>query len=125
MEKRRRFRTESLFTAAFRVMALRRLVVPLLLRFWQAPGTGLHGNGDAHAAAPDGHVGDVRPLVFVRAVTLDGVQEALLVETSCKHADVWNEDLDLDPSIRTNGSTPGGAVNVLPAPLLATAAISE
>lgn len=72
-------------------MVLRRLFLPLLLlRLWQVSGTGLHGNSDAHAAASDGHVGDVRPFVFVRAVTLDAGQEALLVEASCTHADVWN-----------------------------------
>lgn len=69
---------------------VRRLFLPFLLRLWQAPGTGLHGNGDAHTAASDGHVGDAQPFVPVRAVTLNAGQEALLVETSCKHADEWN-----------------------------------
>lgn len=71
-------------------MTLRRLFLPLLLKLWQVPRTGLHGNSDAHAAASDGHVSDAGPFVFVRAVTLDAGQEALLVETSCKHADIWN-----------------------------------
>lgn len=68
-------------TAAVGIVLLRDPVLLLILRLWQAPGTGLHGNGDAHAAASDGHVGDALPFVPVRAVTLDAGQEALLVET--------------------------------------------
>lgn len=62
-------------------------VLFLILRLWQAPGTGLHGNGDAHAAASDGHVGDALPFVPVGAVTLDTGLEALLVEPPCNIRD--------------------------------------
>lgn len=68
------------------IAALRDPVLLLILGLWQAPGTGLHGNGDAHAAASDGHVGDALPFVPVGAVALDAGQEALLVEAPCN---IW------------------------------------
>lgn len=64
----------------FKLLVLRGSVLVLL--FWQAAGTGLHGNSDAHAAASDGHVGDARPFISLWAVTLDAGQEAVLVKTS-------------------------------------------
>lgn len=64
----------------FKLLVLRGSILVLL--FWQASGTGLHGNSDAHAAASDGHVGDARPFISLRAVTLDAGQEAVLVKTS-------------------------------------------
>lgn len=54
----------------------------ILLLFWQAAGTGLHGNSDAHTAASDGHVGYARPFISVWAVTLNTGQEAVLVKAS-------------------------------------------
>lgn len=65
------------FSAVLRGSAL------LLLRLGQAAGTRLHCNSDAHPASPGGHVGDTRPLVSFRAITLDAGQEALLVKTTC------------------------------------------
>lgn len=76
----------TIFTATFSIAVLRDSVLLLILRLWQAPGTGLHGNGDAHAAAADGHVGDVLPFVPVGAVALHAGQEALLVEPPCS---IW------------------------------------
>lgn len=90
MSKRWRFfLPQTVFTAAFGMMVLRGAVSLPILELWQAPGTGLHGNGNAHAAASNGHVGDVFPFVSVRAVTLNAGQEALLVETPCEPADIW------------------------------------
>lgn len=58
--------------------------VLVLLLFWQAARTGLHGNRDAHATASQRHLGDARPFISFWTVTLDAGQEAVLVKTSWK-----------------------------------------
>ena len=54
----------------------------VLVWLWQAARARLHGNGDAHAAASNRHVGDARPFISFWTVTLNAGQEAVLVKTS-------------------------------------------